>query len=106
MILVKYNNTGVMFCKKLEIYQITDTCSIRIACFDSNDRNKIPETRFEFDLGEKAHNNRVLKIKEYGKESRDEFMEYVKETILEKCYNDKCIDLDKLDGLLNIRRLD
>ena len=57
-------------------------------------------------LEKKYHNNRVLKIKEYGKESRDEFMEYVKETILEKCYNDKCIDLDKLDGLLNIRRLD
>ena len=54
MILVKYNNTGVMFCKKLEITQITDTCSIRISCFDSNDINKMPDTRFEFDLGEKV----------------------------------------------------
>ena len=103
MILVKYENTGVMFCHKIVVEKIHDECGIVIELYYDNDYSK----QIEYQFGEKSDSSLLpikkgVKIKYYTKKELEKCIEKFKSTILLRCFVEKNIDLDNLDGLLNI----
>ena len=100
MILVKYENNGVVFCHKIVVEKIFDKCGIGIGLYYGND-----STHIDYTFGEKSDYSllpKSVKIRDYTKEELEKCIEKFKSTILLRCFVEKEIDLDNLDGLLNI----
>ena len=101
MILVKYKNTGVVSCHNIEVEKIHDECGIGISLYYGNDYSK----HIDYTFGEKSDYSllpKSVKFRDYTKEELEKCIEKFKTIILLRCFVEKEIDLDNLDGLLNI----
>ena len=87
MILVKYKNTGVVFCHKIVVEKIYDKCGIGIELYYGNDKTVI-----EYQFGKKSDYSllpKSVKFRDYTKEELEKCIEKFKSTILLRCFVEK-----------------
>ena len=101
MILVKFDNRSVACCHHITINHEVDGNMLTIVLFFGRATREVHYyfgDKIDYSLDDKKN----VQFKDYKPEEKKRAVDKFKSTILLRCYSDKNIDLDNLDGLLNI----